>query len=151
MRHLVRLTLVPAAVLAAVLGSTAAYATAPATSATTSTSAGARAPEYSYTMHLSAGAATVRPGGTATTIITFDASRRLQGLPVDMSVTGLPAGATATFSPRRPRVGGHTTLTVTTASGTPAGATTITVSAIINVLSSDPIGTTSPFQLTVSG
>jgi hypothetical protein len=31
----------------------------------------------------------------------------------------------------------------------PAGAFTITVSAIINAFSSDPIGTTTPFDLTI--
>ena len=64
-------------------------------------------------------------------------------------MTGLPEGATASFSPRRPRVGGHSTLTVTTAPSSAAGTFTLTVSAIINLISSDPIGTTTPFGLTI--
>jgi hypothetical protein len=130
-------------VLLAVSVAVAAFAAVPARAASGS--------EYRYSMHLSVSAATVAPGGATKTVITFEASRRLYGLPVDLSVTGLPAGATATFTPPRPRVGGHSTLTVTTAPATPAGAATITVSAIINLDSSDPIGTTAPFDLTVSG
>jgi hypothetical protein len=141
-RALIRLALVSAAVLVTISGA-AAYAGVPAGTAS--------GQEYSYTMHLSVSAATVRPGGVTSTVITFEASRRLYGQPVDLSVTGLPAGATATFSPCRPRVGGQSTLTIATAPGTPAGAATITVSAIINEFSSDPIGTTAPFDLTVTG
>jgi hypothetical protein len=148
-RALIRSALVPAAVLAAVLGAPAAYAGTPA--ATHRPAVAGHAHAYTYTMHLSTSAATVQPGGATTTVITFEASRGLYGRPVDMSVIGLRAGATARFTPARPRVGGRTRLTITTAPGTPAGATALTVSAIIDLESSDPIGTTAPFDLTVTG
>jgi hypothetical protein len=102
-----------------------------------------------YTMRLSSTAATVRPGGVTTTVISFRASRRLYGAPVDLSVSGLPAGATASFSPPRPLVGGHSTLTIVTAPSSPVGAFSLTVSAIVHPFSSDPIGTSTDFALTV--
>ena len=75
---------------------------------------------------------TVTPGQsasytvTATSIAGFDSS-------VDFSISGLPAGATATFNPASvvPSSGGtNTTLTVTTSGGgnpTPAGTYTLTI------------------------
>jgi hypothetical protein len=104
---------------------------------------------YSYSMRLSSTSATIQSGGVTTTVISFNASRRLQGAPVDLSVTGLPDGVTATFSPPRPRVRGTSTLTLTTAPSSPAGTFTVTVGAIINLFSSDPIGTSTTFGLTI--
>src|SRR5437870_979199 len=46
---------------------------------------------------------------------------------VSLSASGLPAGATATFSPSAVTAGGSSTLTMTTASSTPVGNYSITV------------------------
>jgi hypothetical protein len=107
-------------------------------------------PTTYYTMNLSTTAATIQPGGQVRTTITFDASRNLHGAPVDLSVSGLPAGATATFSPAQTRVGGQATLTITAGSTSTVGTSTVTVSAIITSFGIDPIGTTAPFQLTIA-
>jgi secreted trypsin-like serine protease len=47
---------------------------------------------------------------------------------VALTATGLPTGATATFSPTKINVGGSAQLTITTSASTPAGDYTITVS-----------------------
>src|SRR5690349_13802886 len=83
-----------------------------------------RVPDTYYEMHLSSTAATVQAGGTTTTVITFEAGRRLTGRPVDLSVSGLPAGATASFTPAQPRIEGRSTLTITLSSSSPEGAST---------------------------
>jgi hypothetical protein len=101
----------------------------------------------SYTMRLSSTAATVRAGDTTTTTVSFHASRRLYDTPVVLSVSGLPAGATASFSPPTPLINATSTLTVTTAPSSPASAFTITVVAI--TAGSDPIGTSTTFDLTI--
>jgi hypothetical protein len=136
-----------AVVLMAVSGSVAALAGASTATATSVTSAQR---ELTYTMRLSATSATVQPGAATTTVISFDAPRRLYGYRVDLSASGLPAGVTASFSPRRPLVSGHSTLTLTSASSAPAGASTITAGAIVNLFSSDPIGTSTTFDLTIN-
>jgi hypothetical protein len=143
---LVRSAVLPAVALLAVSGSAAAFAAEPGAAARSAIRASSG---LYYTMHLSSASATVQPGGTTTTVISFKASRRLYGAPVDLSVSGLPEGATASFSPQRPLVGGRSTLTITTSPSSPAGDFAITVGAIINLESSDPIGTTAPFALTV--
>jgi len=102
-----------------------------------------------YTMHLSKTATTVRAGGLASTVIRFTESPKLEDTRVTLSVTGLPAGVTARFQPAKPSLAGSSILFLRTSSSTPAGTATITISAI--TISSDPIGTTAPFSLTVTG
>jgi hypothetical protein len=104
--------------------------------------------EYGYTMELSPPSATIHAGGTTRITVSFHADRHLYGTPVDLSVSGLPDGVTASVSPRTPRIGGTAKLTFTTASSSPAGPFALTVTAI--TLSSDPIGTSTPFALTIS-
>ena len=104
-----------------------------------------------YEMHLSSTCATVQPGSVTTTVITFEADRRLRHARVDLSVSGLPDGVTASFAPQRPRVGGSSTLTLTTAPASAPAAATITVSAMVEIYPSDPIGTSTTFQLTLTG
>ena len=110
-------------------------ATRPATAAT------------SYTMELSPASATVRAGQTTTTTISFSASRRLYRTPVDLGVSGLPSGVTASFSPATPRIGCTSTLTLTAAPSSAAGIFALTVTAITE--STDPIGTSTTFDLTI--
>ncbi len=102
-----------------------------------------------YVMRLSSTSATVAAGGQTRTVVSFQFEPYLRGTRVALSVSGLPDGATATFRPATPRIDGRSVLTVSTASSTPAGATALTVTAI--TLSSDPIGTSTTFSLTVGG
>jgi hypothetical protein len=148
-RALIGSALLPAALMLSVCAASPAVAGESASPTRAVATAPAPYP-LQYTMQLSSTSATVRPGGTTKTVLSFTASRRLYGARVDLSVSGLPAGATASFSPTRPRVGGHSTLTISTAQGSPAGASTVTVGAIINLFGADPIGTSTPFNLTVS-
>ncbi len=101
-----------------------------------------------YTMKLSPASATVRAGQTTTTTITFSASRRLSGTAVDLSVSDLPSGVTASFSPATPRIGWTSTLTLTAAPSSAAGMFVLTVTAITE--STDPIGTSTTFGLTIN-
>jgi hypothetical protein len=101
-----------------------------------------------YTMNLSRSAATVRAGGLGSTVITFSESSKLENTRVSLSVTGLPPGVTATFLPAKPCLCGSSIMFLRTSSSTPVGTSALTISAI--TISSDPIGTTAPFSLTVS-
>jgi hypothetical protein len=102
-----------------------------------------------YTMRLSPASATVRAGDTTTIKVSFRAPHRLDHYRVDLSVTGLPAGVTADFSPAQPRLSGTSTLTLTAAPSSPSGAFAATVTAM--TLSSDPIGTSTGLGLSIIG
>jgi polygalacturonase len=69
---------------------------------------------------------TVTPGSTATYTVNATA---VSGSPGDVTLnaTGLPPGATATFSPNPVPAGGSSTLSVTTDAATPNGTSTVTV------------------------
>lgn len=136
-RALVRSALVPVAVALAVSGSTAAFAS------------GTEHRPARYSMQLSTPAATVTAGGATSTTISFKASPRLYRYTVTLSATGLPCGVTASFSPPAPLVSGTSTMTLSTSSSSTAGAFAVTVTAITN--SSDPIGTSATFDLTING
>lgn len=73
---------------------------------------------------------TVTPGGQTTFTSSTTAVDGGTGT-VAFSVSGLPTGASATFSPASVAVGGSSTLTVTTTSATPAGTYTLTISGAI--------------------
>jgi hypothetical protein len=148
-RTLLKAALLPTALLLAAGGSQAAFAGQ--TAATAHATAGihaAPAPGDYYTMQLSPSAVTVRPGYRTRITISFQAPADLNGTPVTLSVSGLPSGVTASFSPRTPTIGGHAVLTLTAAPSTAPGAFAATVTAI--TVSSDPIGTSTPLGLTVS-
>lgn len=106
-------------------------------------------PATEYTMHLSSTSAAVAAGHPAVTVISFDADPYLDNTRVTLSVTGLPSGVTARFIPARPRIDGRALLTLITSPTTPAGSAAITITAI--TISSDPIGTSAAFGLTVTG
>jgi len=72
----------------------------------------------------------------------------LYGTAVTLSVSGLPSGVTASFSPPTATIGGLSVLTVTAAPSSAAGAFAATLTAM--TLSSDPIGTSAPLGLTIS-
>ena len=101
-----------------------------------------------YTMQLSPAAAAIQAGDTTSITVSFHASRHLRHLRVDLSVSGLPSGVTASFSPATPRIGGTSTLTFTAAPSSPAALSAVTVTAI--TASSDPIGTSTAFDLTIN-
>jgi hypothetical protein len=102
----------------------------------------------SYAMRLSSTSATLRAGAATRTTISFYGSRGLYRRVVDLSVSGLPEGVTASFSPPTTRIDGRSRLTLHTAASSPAGAFTITVTAITE--GSDPIGTSTTFDLTIA-
>ena len=141
------------AALLAVGGSPAALAS-PATataSVTRAVATGVRAahsPDGYYTMRLSRSSVAVRAGHQTRIAISFLAPAALYGVPVALSVSGLPDGVTASFSPSTVAIGGHAVLTLTAAPSLAAGTFAVTVTAMS--LSSDPIGTTTPLGLTIA-
>jgi hypothetical protein len=138
---------VPAALLMAAGGAQVAYASPPGVASAAGAISKASAAETYYTMRLSPSSVTLRPGSTARIIISFNAPRGLYGTPVDMSVSGLPSGVSASFSPSTTVIGGFSVLTVTAAPSSTAGAFAATVMALTE--SSDPIGTTATLGVTV--
>jgi hypothetical protein len=150
---LLKAALLPAATSAAALlmaagAAPAAFASpAAATAGITSGAHSATAPDSYYTMRLSRSSAAVRAGHQARIAISFLAPAALYGVPVALSVSGLPSGVTASFSPSTVAIGGHAVLTLTAAPSLAAGTFAVTVTAMS--LSSDPIGTTAPLGLTV--
>jgi hypothetical protein len=69
---------------------------------------------------------TVQPGGSTTYTATVTPVNGFTGT-VAFSVTGLPSGATATFSPASVTTSGSTTLSVATSATTPPGKYTLTI------------------------
>lgn len=148
-RTLLKAALVPAALLMAAGGSQAAFAShAAATANLTSDIHSAPSPDSYYTMRLSPSSVTVRAGYRTRITVSFRATTDLYGTAVALSVSRLPDGVTASFSPRTATIGGRPVMTLTAAPSSAAGAFAVTVTAI--TLSSDPIGTSAPLGLTIS-
>ena len=148
-RTLLKAALVPTALLMAAGGSQAAFASqAAATANVTSGIHSAPSSDSYYTMRLSPSSVTVRAGHRTRITISFQAATDLYGTPVALSVSGLPGGVTASFSPSTAMIGGRAVLTLTAATSSSAGAFEATVTAM--TLSSDPIGTSTPLGLTIS-
>ena len=148
-RTLLKAALVPAALLVAAGGSQAAFASQAAVTAhVTSDIHSAPWPDSYYTMRLSPSPVTVRAGHRTRITISFQAAADLYGAPVALSVSGLPGGVTASFSPSTAAIGGRSVLTLTAAASSAAGTFEATVTAM--TLSSDPIGTSTPLGLTIS-
>ncbi|GII03854.1 M20/M25/M40 family metallo-hydrolase [Planobispora takensis] len=81
-------------------------------------------PVDDYAMSVSPSSATVQPGGSASaTLNTTVTSGNAQN--VALSATGLPSGATVTFSPATITSGQSSAVTVTTSAGTPPGTYTL--------------------------
>jgi len=138
-----------AALLMAAGGSQAAFASPAATgTGVTSGAHSATASDSYYTMRLSRSSVALRAGHQTRIAISFVAPAALYGVPVALSVSGLPSGVTASFSPSTVAIGGHAVLTLTAAQSLPAGTFAATVTAMS--LSSDPIGTTTPLGLTIA-
>ena len=148
-RTLLKAALAPAALLMAAGGSQAAFASqATATANLTSGIHSAPSSDSYYTMRLSPSPVTVRAGHRTRITISFQAPADLYGTPVTLSVSGLPGGVTASFSPPAATIGGLSVLTLTAAPSSAAGAFAATVT--VMTLSSDPIGTSAPLGLTIS-
>ncbi|HET6709003.1 M4 family metallopeptidase, partial [Amycolatopsis sp.] len=83
-------------------------------------------PDFSVALNPASGS--VQPGASATTTIsTAITSGAAQS--ITLSASGLPAGATATFSPATIQSGGSSTLTIATSASTPTGSFPITITA----------------------
>jgi hypothetical protein len=148
-RTLLKAALLPTALLMAAGGSQAAFASqAAATANVTSGIHAAPSPDSYYTMRLSPSSVTVRAGYRTRITVSFQATTDLYGTAVALSVSGLPSGVTASFSPSTATIGGCSILTLTAAPSAAAGASAVTVTAMS--LSSDPIGTSAPLGLTIS-
>jgi Zn-dependent metalloprotease len=79
-----------------------------------------------YSLAVNPASGTVQPGQTATvTVSTTTTSGSAQA--VALTASGLPAGATASFSPASVQSGASSTLTITTSSTTPNGTSQLTV------------------------
>ncbi|GII89294.1 aminopeptidase [Sphaerisporangium siamense] len=79
-----------------------------------------------FSITASPGSGTVQAGGTATTMIgTTTTSGTAQR--VNLSASGLPSGATATFNPTSVNSGSSSTLSIATSAATPDGTYNITV------------------------
>ncbi len=148
-RTLLKAALLPTALLLAAGGSQAAFASQAAATANLSSGIhSAPSSDSYYTMRLSPSPVTVRAGHRTMITISFRAPADLHGTPVTLSVSGLPGGVTASFSPPAAAIGGRSILTLTAAPSTTVGAFEATVTAM--TLSSDPIGTSAPLGLTIS-
>jgi hypothetical protein len=85
-----------------------------------------------FSLAVSPSSQSVAQGGTTTYTVTIAPTNGFNGA-VQLSASGVPAGATATFSPNPAT--STSTMTVTTSSTTPTGSSTITVTGISGSLS----------------
>lgn len=81
-----------------------------------------------FTLTVSPASQTLTRGSTGTYTLTVNLLNGYSGT-LNMSVSGLPTGATATFSPSSLSASGTSTLTVQTLSSTPTGTVTLTLRA----------------------
>jgi len=147
-RTLLKAALLPTALLLAAGGSQVAFASqAPAAANPSGGSHAAASQGGYYTMRLSPSSVTLRAGCRTRITVSFQAPADLYGTPVDLSISGLPGGVTASFAPSTTTIGGHAVLTLTAAPSSAAGTFAATVTAMTE--SSDPIGTTTPLGLTI--
>ena len=147
-RTLLKVALLPTALLLAAGGSQAAFASQAAAPANLSSGIHSTAsPGSYYTMQLSPSSVSLRAGCRTRITISFQAPAGLYGTPVDLSISGLPSGVTASFSPPTATIGGRAVLTLTAAPSSAAGTFAATVTAMTE--SSDPIGTSTPLGLTI--
>ncbi len=96
-----------------------------------------------FSLSASPGSGSVTQGGSATTTVSVSETGAAQT--VNLSASGVPTGATASFNPASLSASGSSTLTISTSSSTPAGTYTITVTG------TGTTGTrTTPYTLTVT-
>ncbi|MFI6685713.1 hypothetical protein [Streptomyces sp. NPDC050485] len=102
-------------------------------------------PSNDFALSLSPTSATVTAGSSTTAMVTTSVASGTAET-INLSATGLPSGATASFSPASVTAGGSSTMTITTSASTPSGNATITVAG-----TSPSTTHTAPFALTVTG
>ncbi|MGQ5260773.1 S8 family peptidase [Micromonospora sp. ZYX-F-536] len=102
-------------------------------------------PANDFSISVSPTSGSTAPGGSVTaTVGTATTAGSAQS--VSLSASGLPAGATASFSPSTVTSGGSSTLTIATSASTPAGSYPVTITG------SGAAGTrTATYTLTVTG
>ena len=102
-------------------------------------------PTNDFSVAVSPTAGSTAPGGSVTaTVATATTNGSAQS--VSLAASGLPSGATASFSPATVTSGGSSTLTISTSASTPAGTYSVTVTG------SAASGTkTATYPLTVTG
>ncbi|MEU8295901.1 S8 family serine peptidase [Micromonospora sp. NPDC048909] len=102
-------------------------------------------PANDFSVSVSPTSGSTAPGGSVTaTVGTATTAGSAQS--VSLSASGLPAGATASFSPSTVTSGGSSTLTIATSASTPAGSYPVTITG------SGTAGTrTASYTLTVTG
>ncbi|MGY0231952.1 proprotein convertase P-domain-containing protein [Longispora urticae] len=98
-----------------------------------------------YSMATAPSAGSVDPGGTATTTVNTTVTNGA-AQSVTLSASGLPAGATASFSPGTVTSGGSSTLSIATTTATAPGTYTVTVAGDGTVADR-----TTSYSLTVNG
>jgi subtilisin family serine protease len=87
---------------------------------------GGAPPVNDFSISVSPASGTVTAGGSTTaTVSTATTSGSAQT--VNLSASGLPSGASASFSPASVTSGGSSTMTITTSGSTPAGTFTVTI------------------------
>jgi hypothetical protein len=86
------------------------------------------APEEDFVITVSPTSSEIEQGEAATHLVTINPMAGFKSA-VDLSASGLPTGATATFSSTRLTPGGSSTLTIKTTRNTPAGSYALTVAA----------------------
>jgi hypothetical protein len=79
-----------------------------------------------FTLSVAPSTTSIISGGTATYTVTVAALNSFAGT-VSLTATGLPAGASPSFSPASISTSGSSTLTITTMASTPTGSFTLTV------------------------
>lgn len=102
-------------------------------------------PTPDYSISATPSSQTVAQGGSTTYTTTVSDLNGFSDT-VNLSVSGLPTGATASFNPTSINTSGSSTLSVATASTTPAGTYTLTITGATNTLSH-----TATVMLVVSG
>lgn len=99
-------------------------------------------PTGDFQVSVTPGSGQVNPGSSLTaTVSTLTTAGQPQA--VTLSTTGLPSGATATFSPPSPTSGASSTMTLQTSASTPPGTYTVTIRGVGTVTR------TTTYQLTV--
>src|SRR5206468_4017037 len=83
-------------------------------------------PAPDFTIGATPPAQSVSPGGSTTYSVTVGAVSGFDGT-VNLSVSGLPANASANWSSNTVTATGNVTLTVTTTASTPVGTATLTI------------------------
>jgi hypothetical protein len=102
-------------------------------------------PTNDFSLSVSPASGSVNPGSSLTTTVgTATTSGAAQS--VSLSASGLPGGATASFSPASVTSGGSSTLTIATATSTPPGTYPVTITG-----TAASGGHTATFSLTVNG